>query len=250
YTIVPSALVLTIPSNYIITYQPGTMYVNPSGSSSKNVKPSLICVQQLTNSPTGFAFVAHFSYNNPNSTPVFVPIGVNNIITAQGNYSGVQPQLFNVGTGYFDIYFDGQKLVWTLTTRNSGQNTATSSNASSTSSRCPKNYVSPTATGGITAMASDGITQETAQESLQIAPFTAYPNPTHDRLNIYIGNAGTVMQRDIQVYSIAGKQVGLQPSVNSSTNIITLDVSGLSAGAYLVLIRLKDGIKVVKFVKM
>ena len=77
YTITATGIVQKqSPNNYSpVTYQPGTLYVNPKGGNSKNVKPSLDCVEPLTNDPNGYTFVAHYSANNPNATTIFVALG-------------------------------------------------------------------------------------------------------------------------------------------------------------------------------
>ena len=136
YTITPKNMVLSQPGNYQIVYVPGYLYINPKGGSAKKIKPILNCVDTLVGHPSGFAYVAHFSYENANSTPVYVPIGSDNIITALGSYSGVQPMLFTPGGGNFDIYFDGLKLTWTVKTYQGNSKTAVASDASVGSARC------------------------------------------------------------------------------------------------------------------
>jgi hypothetical protein len=63
----------------------------------------LDCVEVLTNSHTGFGFVAHFRYENANVTPVYIPIGDNNKLVALGNYMGVPPVVFVPGGSRFDV---------------------------------------------------------------------------------------------------------------------------------------------------
>ena len=47
YTIIPSNVVTSCPDCYIITYTPGTLYVDPKGKNAKNLKPYLVCVDTL-----------------------------------------------------------------------------------------------------------------------------------------------------------------------------------------------------------
>jgi hypothetical protein len=68
YTIKPSGLVLAKPANYTISYVDGYLYVNPKGNGASKVRPKLDCIEEVTNHPSGFRFIAHFSYYNPNST--------------------------------------------------------------------------------------------------------------------------------------------------------------------------------------
>ncbi len=76
YTITPSGVVQKqTPVNYNINYQTGTLYVDPKDNSTKNVMPSLDCVTPLVHDPNGYTYVAHFSWSNPNSFTVSVPLG-------------------------------------------------------------------------------------------------------------------------------------------------------------------------------
>ena len=116
YTITPSNLSFTKSNNYIISFVTGTLYINPKGSGAKKILPSLVCVDTLIGHASGFPYVAHWKYVNTNSTPVFVTRGTDNSLTSSASYSGQQPELFNVGTGYFDIYFNGTSMTWTVKT--------------------------------------------------------------------------------------------------------------------------------------
>ncbi len=107
YTITPYGLQLKYANNYLISYLTGNLYVN--AINCRNVIPQLVCVQTLTGDPSGYNYAAHFSYNNPNSTIVYVPYGSNNKITVSGGYVGLLPFIFLPGTGQFTIYFNGSK---------------------------------------------------------------------------------------------------------------------------------------------
>jgi hypothetical protein len=178
YPIIPTNLRLPNPADYTITYQNGTLYVDPKGNGAKNIKPVLDCVEQLLpNDPSGFSYRAHFHYENPNSTTLFIPIGPNNKITTSGPYSGNPPEIFYPGTGPYLVYFNGQKLNWTVISYNGNQSTSQASEASSTSNKCSSG-------GGTLRVDGNNIAQPApslATAPVSTGPVTnlvnAYPNP-------------------------------------------------------------------------
>ncbi|HLX93537.1 MAG TPA: MBG domain-containing protein, partial [Puia sp.] len=252
YTITPSALTLAAPGNYMISYLNGTLYVDPSGDGDGDaddiVNPGLVCVDTLIGGPAGLKYVAHFSYKNPYSTPVYVPIGTNNYISATGNYNGVQPQLFNPGTSYFDIDFDGKKITWNLITIPASQRTAATVSASSTSTRCPKGFVDPaSATTTNASTVGDAVTNDI---QTVLPPFGAYPNPVRDRLTISFGKLTSVTAQDIQMYDLTGKQLSIARPVSISAGSATLNLGNLLPGMYFIRIRINEEYKIVKIVKL
>jgi hypothetical protein len=90
------------------------------------VSPVLECVYKKSES----VYVAYFGYNNKEAAPVSIPVGNTNKFTPLPNNRN-QPTTFSVGrnVSVFSVEFDGQNLVWTLTS-----STAT---ASKTSQPCP-----------------------------------------------------------------------------------------------------------------
>jgi hypothetical protein len=98
-------------------------------------------------------------------------------------------------------------------------------------------------------MATD-ITQEGPSGTSAFTPFVAYPNPVHNTLSIYFGAASTVVQKDIQLFDMMGRQLTIPSPVSLNSEYVTLDVGYLQSGHYLVRIRLKDEYKVVKFIKL
>ena len=113
YSIIPSALKLKVQSNYVITYTPGTLYVNPCKLTSLIVDVHVECVETNPNN-SSYKYLAHFSYTNYNSTAVYIPVGSDNNIKTSGAYSGTPPQVFNPGTGYFDVYSNSLPVTWTV----------------------------------------------------------------------------------------------------------------------------------------
>ena len=108
---------------------------------TKKIEPQLDCVEALNSPVSGFNYVAHFSYTNCNATPVFIPLGTDNYITASGSYSGAPPELFVPNGGKFDIYFDGKKLTWTVKSYHGCYKVTAASEACSTSKSCNNNAI-------------------------------------------------------------------------------------------------------------
>jgi hypothetical protein len=214
YQIIPSASA----TNYSFIPVNGTLYVNPYGPGTKNVKTSLVCVEQIQPDPNGFKFIANFRYENPNSTAVFVPKGPDNLLTGLGLFENMQqPELFLPGVGTWQARFDGKKLTWSVTTYNGSHKTSVASNASSTSNKCSKS------------------TESLAQNELSSIPFeemVAYPNPTSDKVYIVMGDR-VVSERDVIIYDISGRIVIAE--VNSlGSGLMVVDLSGLASGVYFI----------------
>jgi hypothetical protein len=197
YSIIPSNLVLAVPGNYNISYVNGPLYVNPKGQGAKKVDVSLICVDTVSNDPSGFIYRARFQYANPNNTPVYIPLGVDNFFTALGSYVGTPPVLFPPGTGMFEIPFDGQKLIWTLKSFNGNQKTSAASEASSTSNKCSAH---------LNRIVSNVID---ITDKLKV-----YPNPTNDKITItYYSDVEDAMF-SLRIIDVFGKLVFMDSKNN------------------------------------
>jgi len=211
--------------------------VNPKGSGAKNVKPSLDCVDTVVNNANGFTYVAHFSWYNPNATVVNVPLGTDNFIATTGSYSGQLPTVFNPGTGQFSILFRGQKMQWNLTTYNGSQKTAQASEASASSGRCSSQQIASFQTSGMQAMANN------------TDKLTAFPNPTHDRVTLFVGSAKVSLQ-DIIVIDAAGKVLPTKGFQRASVETVELNLASFANGIYFIKVKTADGAKMFRIVKM
>ncbi|MEA3476954.1 MAG: MBG domain-containing protein, partial [Bacteroidota bacterium] len=228
YDIIPSATA----SNYTFIAVNGTLYVNPSGPGTKHIKTTLLCVEDIPPDSSGFTLIAHFEYENKNSSGVFIFIGEDNELIGEGSFNGInQPELFLKGGGTFDVPFDGSKLTWTVASYNhQGHKTSVASQASSSSSKCNK---------------SDEIEQD--DEILNaITESSAYPNPVRDRVHIELKQE--VSANDIFVYDVYGKLYPVQVS-HSTNQSYELDFSGLISGIYIIKINMVDAIETFRIVK-
>jgi len=245
YRIIPSNLVLQNQDSYTITYVFDTLYVNPSGPNAKNVKPKLECVEPLKKPVNGFSYLAHFSYTNPNSTIVYVPRGSENLITALGPYSGLQPTEFLPGTNYFDIYFDGQKMTWTLITYNGNQKSSSSSDASSSSAKCTSHYVTTVVSSRV-ATVSGGPTVVPADALIK---FGVYPNPVKDNVTISFEGAN-LQQKDIKLYDLPGRLQQVKGFSKMNAGSAVLDLSNLVPGVYILSVQVNNENKTAVIVKL
>ena len=192
--------------------------------------------------------MAKYSYTNPNSTAVYVPIGTDNNIT--GTYSGTQPQVFLPGTGRFEIYFNGLTLKWTLTTYNGSQKTSTASNASSTSNKCGTTTYSRGEQQNNPVENVPNITAEhlNAVPVINAKSIKAFPNPVTDKLVIQTGNS-LISTRDLLITDLSGKIYRGMNINKTGPYSLEINMSTLKSGIYF--IKVKSGVqyKVVKVFK-
>jgi hypothetical protein len=244
FTITPYGLKLKVPNNYSVSYVTGTLYINDDRGQNCNL--TLSCVKSLTNDPSGYPYMATFSYSNPNSTAVYVPMGANNSLSSAGKYSGQQPQLFPTGSGSFTIYFDGKALTWSLIAY-TGNNKVVIT-ASSASKKCSGSQTGVNSNGSVAgeSTAEQGGGGEPTAETDPVA--TVYPNPTRDLVTINIkngivsGNNFALIDSYGKVYQITGKML--------SAHSIQLDLSRVSSGVYFIRLKVNNDFQIFKVVKI
>jgi hypothetical protein len=241
YTITPSDLQFASPGNYEITYLDGALYVNPGANSAKAIRPILRCVEEVKGNPN-YTLRARFEYQNDNASGVFIPIGPENMIVAEGSYSGTQPELFLAGGGSFEILFNGEKLTWTVISYDKGKKTSIGSTASSTSTRCKKG-------GGNSAG------REIADEGEMITlsaeePLIGYPNPATESVSVTLSDASSEpSSTDIIVTDQMGRSYRLSTTWVEDKKLLTLDISSLQKGLYIIKVRFPEDIRIVKVFK-
>ncbi len=234
YSIIPSALNLKVQSNYVITYTPGTLYVNPCKLTSLIVDVRVECVETNPNN-SSYKYLAHFSYINYNNTVVYIPVGNDNNIKTSGAYSGTPPQVFNPGTGYFDVYSNSLPVTWTVKSYQLGIKLTDKAVACSASPKCT--YIA-TAQGNASA---------TAKE-LPVKPeFNVYPNPAVNSVTIHVNNA-IINNGTISVTDVTGKEY-LPRVISRSGKDVVLDVSHLSTGVYIIRLKIDDQVQVFRILK-
>ena len=210
------------------------LYVNPFGPGTKNVKTSLICVEPIPADENGYTFIANFMYENPNSSPVYVPLGGDNIITGTGKFeNSQQPVLFMPGKGSWQARFNGNKITWALTTYNGTHKSSTASDASSSSNKCTKS--------------ASLLTSSNSLETGENAPISVYPNPTSGIVNLVVAHSSQIDQ-GIIVTDISGRQVMSKIQSHPNGNV-QVDLSDLEKGIYLIRIKVDGQPKTVKVLR-
>ena len=234
YSIIPSALKLKVQSNYVITYTPGTLYVNPCKLTSLMVDVRVECVEANPNN-SGYKYRAHFSYTNYNNTVVYIPVGSDNNIKVSGAYNGTPPQMFNTGTGYFDVYSNSLPITWTVKSYQFGIKVTDKAIACSTSPKCT--YI-VSAQNSASAKANE----------LSVKPeFNVYPNPAVNNVTIHVNNA-IINNGNLSITDVTGKEY-LPRVISRSATDVVLDVSHLNTGVYIIRLKINDQLQVFRILK-
>lgn len=211
--------------NYVFTSVDGTLYVNPSGPGTKQVKPSFICYETLDSADAnGFTNIAWFEYENRNSAPVYIPIGPLNQIYGTAHDPSEQPELFLTTGGVIAVPFDGGPLTWQVT---SNKNNGTTGSIPANSS----NNVCGNGNGN-----NRGLTFEEGEAETRV-----YPNPSTGKvfLEFMEGDAGGAI---VEVYNYQGARCGVHVQ-RTAEDQLTLDLSALSKGMYVVRVLRKEGLE-------
>jgi hypothetical protein len=229
YKIIPSG----VATNYKIVPVNGTLYVNPAGIGAMPIIPILICVEKLPPGNSGYLYIAHFIYANINVTAVYVPIGVNNKVVSNGKFQAVnQPQLFLHGKGYFDVYFDGTKLYWYVSSLKSCLKIGLSAEASSKSFKCLTKkslYISDV--------------EESVQPDNDVF---VYPNPVIDKVTIRLDEE--IISDEAVVIDVLGKLYSV-PVLRIGEDMLELDLSNLNSGLYLIKVKTSGNYKMFHIIK-
>jgi len=243
--------------NYEITQQqpsndPGLLYVNPDRP--RNITPRLDCVEENLaydpsnsnpNDPSAYQYIAHLYYENPNSSGIYIPIGKQNqIYYAQGSgkyYAPDQPIYFEPGKdmGLFDVYFTGEKMIYSITSSKSAKTAAMSSDASDGGGRCKLS-----ASGARIA----GSSQKGDFSDFESNQIEGYPNPTS---NMYYVNLSPewVDNVNLTLVDVQGRMHDARFTRNASRGRIELDVINLKTGLYLLKVDFGHDQKVLKILK-
>jgi hypothetical protein len=213
----------------------GKLYINPKGSGACKIIPALICVDTLIGDPSGYKYIAKFKYTNSNSTQLYIPsgAGTNNSLSSTGAFIGVAPQLFNVGTGYFDVKFTSGTISWVVKSYQSSTLTTVTATASPTSTRC---------TSGSARMIADNGTEESI-----INDYLVYPNPVLDKVTIL--SPLEIKAENVTITDMLGRVYNIGGNYSLSDQGITIDLSELKHGIYFIRIQNAEEVKIINIVK-
>ncbi len=125
------------PLNYDLQYASvGKLYVSPYDGNLRKVRSYLDCIEVDLEAPDGLYYTANYRYLNPNDVAIYVLQGPDNNLSGPAVREGEPPTVFLPGEGTFKIRFDGQRMVWSLTTFDTTQKSSTSSEATAESGKC------------------------------------------------------------------------------------------------------------------
>jgi hypothetical protein len=229
YQIMPSATA----ANYLFTPVNGTLYINPYGFGTKNVKVMLTCIDQIPPDPEGFTYIAHFKYTNSNNTPVFIPVGADNILSGNGSFStSGQPELFMPGTGYWDVKFNGVMVKWTL--KSYCNYTKTTSYATASSSSCKCNNKSSQF-------------QDESVIPAELSDIVVYPNPTSGKVFIAVGDR-EIVEKDVLISDLFGRIIS--PEINKTAgNLLEVDFTDHAPGVYIIRLMIDNDPKLYRIIR-
>ncbi|MFM7327796.1 MAG: MBG domain-containing protein, partial [Bacteroidota bacterium] len=241
YTITPSALPLVQPTNYTVgSYLTGTLTVNIDLSTVTAIRPVLRCVEALNGDPDGFKYLAKFEYINNNTMTVYIPVGPDNSINALGKYKAIsQPEYFLPGTGTFNVKFNGEKLVWTITSWDKTKKTAFGSEASANSIRCKKSNGRE---------AADPFSSADLLQS-----FNVHPNPATDLIRISFPvstDMATVTKEDLKLHDQTGRITNIPVRLYPEESAAEMDARELAPGIYVLRIKHSSGFDTFKVIKV
>lgn len=204
-------------ANYTFTSVNGTLYVNPAGPGTKQVKPTFICFENLPTPVNGFSKVAWFNYDNPNNTPVYIPWGPANSVTATSFDASQIPIVFLPGVSApIPVPFNGTAITWQITSnKNNGTTGSIPANSSNTVCSAP----------GVKIY--QEVTEEAVSTEVQV-----YPNPSTGKVFVeFTGDEATVV--GLEVFNALGARCAVQP-VRTADSLMEVDLSALGSGMYII----------------
>ena len=205
------------PENYVLQYASvGKLYVSPNDGNLRKVRSYLDCIEVDLDAPDGLYYTANYRYVNPNDVAIYVLQGPDNNLSGPAVREGEPPVIFLAGEGTFKVRFDGQRMVWNLTTFDTTQKSSTSSEATAESGKCDAKDVG----------------------SIEEAGYMIFPVPFEDQLTIQrtVYETGTV-----EVHNTSGLLVASESFRKNKGNDIILDMSSVQAGIYFIRISTSTG---------
>lgn len=220
-------IVTATAANYTFTSVNGTLYVNPAGYGTKQVKPIFVCRQTLTTPVNGFYYIAHFTYENQNSTPVYIPVGTKNTTFGCSHDASGQPVLFQPGGGSWAIPYNGGSLSWKIT---SNKSTGSTGSITATSWNCGCSY-------SYQSMMVEDDAGTNMDTDLRV-----YPNPSTGKVFVEFAEAPAA-GANIEVYSPLGAKLAVIDHWTGD-RLVELDFSSLGPGMYVINVIKESGLEV------
>ncbi len=205
------------PENYVLQYASvGKLYVSPNDGNLRKVRSYLDCIEVDLEASDGLYYTANYRYVNPNDVAIYVLQGPDNNLSGPAVREGEPPVIFLAGEGTFKVRFDGQRMVWNLTTFDTTQKSSTSSEATAESGKCDAKGVG----------------------SIEEAGYMIFPVPFENQLTIQrtVYETGTV-----EVHNTSGLLVASENFRKNKRHDVILDMSSVPAGIYFIRITTSSG---------
>jgi hypothetical protein len=226
-------------ANYTFTSVNGTLYVNPAGTGTKQVKPVFVCRQSLSTPVNGFHFIAHFTYQNQNATPVYIPVGTRNTTYGTAHSASGQPVVFLPGGGSWAVPYNGGTLSWKIT---SNRSTGGTGSLIATTWNCPCSSGMVLQEDSVPQEMDLRMEEEQAEdvgealslgiEGLDQPSMVVYPNPSTGKVFVeFMGDESKGVF--LEVFNAVGARCAVQP-VRAADHLLELDLSALGAGMYII----------------
>jgi hypothetical protein len=198
---------------------------------------------EVTDPGSVYPYIAYFRYENGNPFDIYIQKGSpENIITGDGSFdASSQPDLFLSGGGTFTIPFDGNRIIWSISSYESNNKTAVSSDASSTSGRCQK--VEGARMADATQNTLDAQISDETTGAIHV-----YPNPVKDKFIIsFAGREENI--REIFLIDSQGRYHTVRSQWILSENGFEVDLSEVNKGVYLIRLDLENKYEIFRVVK-
>jgi len=201
-----------------VTNDDATLYINPFDGNVRKVRTYSDCVSY--DAGTGL-YTVTFRYENDNAEAVFVAQGPDNYLSGDGyiGNNGDLPTVFMPGSGVFEIEFNGEQLIWSLTTYDGTQKSGVSSATTEGSGECDAKL--------------DGF-------------YRVYPNPVTTIVNI---EQLAPEQSEVYIINMYGIIVSDVYRFDGLNELITIDMSGYATGIYIVRIVSSDEVRTINIIK-